>query len=513
MPDSRKPATVAVHAGRPERGPDQPLNVPITMASTYGAGGDTEYGRYGNPTWAAFEDALGALEGGRCLSFSSGMGAVTTVLDLVGHDGLVVAPEHSYTGTLLQLADLESRGRIRTKLVDITDTGAVAAACDDAALVWFESPTNPALEIADIAAISAAAHEAGAVVVVDNTFATPVLQQPLALGADIVVHSVTKYLAGHSDALMGAIVTANDELYRVLKGRRDLLGATPGTLEAYLALRGLRTLHLRVERAQANATELARRLADHPALSEVRYPGFGGIVSIVARRWRRGRRPARPSGPSCGCTRRRSAAWSRRSSAGAAGTPSRRRSRTGWSGSRSASRTSTTCGPTSSRRSTAWRRSGGGAGLEPASAGDLDSWPDPRPATDQHDGVRVVRVGVRRADLGALLDDAVAVDDRPVQTRPLLDPGVLEDHAVAHQGALLHDHPGPRTLRMTVPDTVDPGLSRLSVTLAPSSTRAAGRCCWWLRIGQSGSSSTPRSPVQASWCAATYLCGWPRSFQ
>jgi len=281
MPDSRKPATVAVHAGRPERGPDQPLNVPITMASTYGAGGDTEYGRYGNPTWAAFEDALGALEGGRCLSFSSGMGAVTTVLDLVGHDGLVVAPEHSYTGTLLQLADLESRGRIRTKLVDITDTGAVAAACEDAALVWFESPTNPALEIANIAAISAAAHEAGAVVVVDNTFATPVIQQPLTLGADIVVHSVTKYLAGHSDALMGAIVTADDELYRVLKGRRDLLGATPGTLEAYLALRGLRTLHLRVERAQANATELARRLAEHPALSEVRYPGFGGIVSIV----------------------------------------------------------------------------------------------------------------------------------------------------------------------------------------------------------------------------------------
>jgi len=281
MAESTKPATVAVHAGRPDRGPDQPLNVPITMASTYGAGGDVEYGRYGNPTWAAFEEALGALEGGRCLSFSSGMGAITTVLDLVGHDGLVVAPQHSYTGTLLQLADLELRGRVRTKLVDITDTAAVVAACDDAALVWFESPTNPALELADIAAIAAAAHEAGARVVVDNTFATPVLQQPLALGADIVLHSATKYIAGHSDALMGAVVTADDELYGVLKGRRDLLGTTPGTLEAYLALRGLRTLPLRVERAQANATELARRLAGHPALSEVRYPGFGAIVSIV----------------------------------------------------------------------------------------------------------------------------------------------------------------------------------------------------------------------------------------
>ncbi len=281
MADSRKPATVAVHAGRPERGPDQPLNVPITMASTYGAGGDLEYGRYGNPTWSAFEDALGALEGGRCLSFSTGMGAVTTVLDLVGTDGLVVAPQHSYTGTLLQLADLELRGRIRTKLVDITDTEAVKAACDDAALVWFESPTNPALELADVAAIAAAAHEAGARVVVDNTFATPILQQPLALGADIVLHSATKYIAGHSDALMGAVVTADDELYGVLKGRRDLLGTTPGTLEAYLALRGLRTLPLRVERAQSNAGELASRLSGHPALSEVRYPGFGAIVSIV----------------------------------------------------------------------------------------------------------------------------------------------------------------------------------------------------------------------------------------
>ncbi len=276
-----KPATVAVTAGRPPHEPDQPLNVPITMASTYGASGDLEYGRYGNPTWGAFEDALGALEGGRALAFSSGMAAVTTVLDLVGHDGLVVAPAHSYTGTLLQLGDLESRGRIRTKLVDVTDTDEVAAACEDAALVWFESPTNPALEVADIAAISAAAHDAGAYVVVDNTFATPLLQQPLSLGADIVVHSVTKFLAGHSDVLMGAVVTADDQLHGVLKGRRDLLGSTPGTFEAWLALRGLRTLHLRVERAQANATELVRRLAGHPAVAEVRYPGFGAIVSVV----------------------------------------------------------------------------------------------------------------------------------------------------------------------------------------------------------------------------------------
>jgi cystathionine gamma-synthase len=276
-----RPATIAVTAGRPPHDPDQPLNRPIVMASTYVAGGDLEYGRYGNPTWTAFEDTLGALEGGRALAFSTGMAAVTTVLDLVGHDGLVVAPAHSYTGTLLGLADLESRGRIRSKLVDITDTEAVVAAVEDAALVWFESPTNPALEIADIAAISAAAHDAGAYVVVDNTFATPINQRPLTLGADIVVHSATKYLSGHSDALLGALVTDDDELFAVLKGRRDLFGATPGTLEVWLAARGLRTLHLRMERAQANATELTRRLTEHPAISEVRYPGFGAIISVV----------------------------------------------------------------------------------------------------------------------------------------------------------------------------------------------------------------------------------------
>jgi cystathionine gamma-synthase len=276
-----QPATIAVTAGRPPHVADQPLNTPITMTSTYVAGGELEYGRYGNPTWSAFEEALGALEGGRCLAFSSGLAAVTTVLDLVGQGGKVVAPAHSYTGTLLQLADLEARGRITTELVDITDTAAVEEACVDAALVWFESPTNPALEIADIASIASAAHDEGAYVVVDNTFATPLIQQPLSLGADVVVHSATKYLAGHSDVLMGAIVTADDELYAVLKGRRDLLGSTPGTFEAWLALRGLRTLHLRVERAQANATELVGRLREHPAVVETRYPGFGGIVSIV----------------------------------------------------------------------------------------------------------------------------------------------------------------------------------------------------------------------------------------
>jgi cystathionine gamma-synthase len=166
-------------------------------------------------------------------------------------------------------------------LVDVTDTNALLAACDEAALVWLESPTNPALEVVDLEPVIEAAHAAGAYVAVDNTFATPLLQRPLDLGADLVVHSATKFLSGHADVMLGALVTRDDELYGVLKGRRDLVGAIPGTLEAWLALRGLRTLHLRVERAQANAQELVRRLADHPAVGEVRYPGFGAMVAIV----------------------------------------------------------------------------------------------------------------------------------------------------------------------------------------------------------------------------------------
>ncbi len=280
-----RPATRAVHAGRPPHQVDEPLNVPITMAATYVAGGEREYGRYTNPTWTAFEEALAGLESpehpARCLSFASGLAAAAVLLDLVGHGETVVAPRHAYNGCTMQMADLEARGRITAHLVDISDTAAVVAACEDAALVWLESPTNPAMELADLAGITAAAHEAGAYVVVDNTFATPILQQPLDLGADLVLHSATKYISGHSDVLMGAIVTRDQTLYDVLKRRRDLYGAIPGPFESWLALRGLRTLPLRVERASANAAELARRLRAHPAVEEVRYPGFGGMVSVV----------------------------------------------------------------------------------------------------------------------------------------------------------------------------------------------------------------------------------------
>jgi cystathionine gamma-synthase len=276
-----RPTTKAVHLGRPPHEPDQPLNTPITMASTYVAGGDLEYGRYANPTWTAFEEALGGLEGGRCLAFSSGLAAVATILDLVANGEKVVAPRHSYNGSVMQLGDLELRGRLQVQLVDVTDTDAFVAACADASLVWIETPTNPAMELADVPTITEAAHEAGAYVVVDNTFATPVLQQPLDWGVDLVLHSATKYIAGHSDLLMGAVVTRDDQLHGVLKGRRDLVGAVPGPFEAWLALRGLRTLPLRVERAQANAKELVRRLEERPDVEEIRYPGFGGMISIV----------------------------------------------------------------------------------------------------------------------------------------------------------------------------------------------------------------------------------------
>ncbi|MGN6444730.1 trans-sulfuration enzyme family protein [Amnibacterium sp.] len=284
MDDGSRPlrfATRAVTAGRPPAAPDAPLNQPVVLASTYGSFGELEYGRYANPSWAAFEAALGELEGGTCVSFASGMAAVSAVLDLVPTGGTVVAPRHSYTGTVARLQELEARDAVRAAWVDITDTAAVIAAARGAALVWLESPTNPALELADVPAIVRGAHAAGALVAVDNTFATPLLQRPIEHGADLVVHSVTKYLAGHSDLLMGAVVATDPELVAKVTGARSLGGAVPSAFEAFLALRGLRTLPVRLERAQATAQRLVRRLEGHPGVTETRYPGFGAIVSIV----------------------------------------------------------------------------------------------------------------------------------------------------------------------------------------------------------------------------------------
>jgi cystathionine gamma-synthase len=250
------------------------------FASTYHAPGPMGYGRYGNPTWTAFEEALGALEGGVATSFASGMAAVSATLSLLPEGACVVGPSHAYLGTVELLRERERQGRIELRVVDVADSQAVAAAAKGADLVWLESPTNPMLQVADIAAAASAAHDSGGLLVVDNTFATPLLQRPLALGADIVVHSVTKYLAGHADVVLGAVVAVNQDLTDRVVAHRSTHGSIPGPMETFLALRGMRTLHLRVERSQATAVTLVNRLRSHPAVSRVRYAGLGSIVSI-----------------------------------------------------------------------------------------------------------------------------------------------------------------------------------------------------------------------------------------
>jgi len=189
---------------------------------------------------------------------------------------VVVVSSHSYSGTAARLRDLEAAGRVAVRLVQIDDPAAVAAACEGAAVLWIETPTNPALEVCDLAAATAAARAHGVLTVCDNTFATPLLQRPLEVGVDVVVHSATKALAGHSDVLMGAVVVRDDALYDRVLRVRTLVGAIPGPLDAYLALRGMRTLALRLRQAQATAYDLATRLATHPAVLNVRYPGLPG---------------------------------------------------------------------------------------------------------------------------------------------------------------------------------------------------------------------------------------------
>jgi cystathionine gamma-synthase len=270
----RSRTTAAIAAGRPERAPDGPLNPPTVFASTFHAGGPVAYGRDGNPTWTALEDVLGELEGGAALAFASGMAAVAALVDLVPVGGIVVVPRDGYYGTRALLAG-SVPGRFAVREVDIADTDATLTACAGAHLLFVESPTNPLNDVADIRALVAGAHDGGVRVAVDNTYLTPMAQRPLELGADVVVHSVTKLLAGHSDVVLGAAVTPIDSpLLAQLKRRRSHAGAIPGPMEAYLALRGIRTLPLRFERAQANARDLAERLSGHPAVSRVRYPGL-----------------------------------------------------------------------------------------------------------------------------------------------------------------------------------------------------------------------------------------------
>jgi len=279
------PSTQAVRLGRPE-GPGTPVNGPVQLSSTFRAGGTSVYGRDSNATWEAFEEVLGALEGGTALAFASGMAAISSILETVPVGGSVVAAGDAYNGTRRYLADGSGRGRFVVRYVDVSDTEATLSACEEVrprgpaageapgAWLWLESPTNPLLAIADLPELIEGGHRLGMMVAVDNTFATPLLQSPLDLGADVVAHSATKLISGHSDVVLGAVVTSSAPLLERLRTRRSLHGAIPGPVETYLALRGLRTLPVRLERAQATAGDLAERLAGRTGVSCVRYPGL-----------------------------------------------------------------------------------------------------------------------------------------------------------------------------------------------------------------------------------------------
>jgi len=257
-----------------------------------------EYSRTGNPTRNALEECLAALEDARhCLAFSSGLGAETTLMLLLNPGDHVVYMEDVYGGTFRLFDKVLKRFGMTFTAVDASDVDQVEAAMTDKTrMVWLESPTNPLLRVVDIDAVSEVAHSRGAMVCVDNTFATPYLQQPLHLGADVVVHSSTKYIGGHSDVVGGAMMTNSDELEKQLRFHQNAVGAVPSPFDCWLLLRGVKTLALRVERQSENALEIASALARHKAVKRVFYPGldahpnraiagrqmrmFGGMVSF-----------------------------------------------------------------------------------------------------------------------------------------------------------------------------------------------------------------------------------------
>ncbi len=267
-------------AGRPQRVADAPLNTPMTLASTYVAGGDLGYGRFGNPGWSALEEAIGALEHGWALAFATGMAAANAILETLPRNGKLVIPSNCYLGVAALAQDRARRDGLQVVPVPATDTAAILSAAEGADVVWLESPTNPMMDVADLPTIGAALSGTATRLVVDNTFATPVLQQPLSLGADVVLHSATKFMSGHSDALLGALVTRDDAEFTQFDDIRKTQGATPGTLEAFLVLRGIRTLPLRVRAAETSARTLSHRLSTNDGVSRVRYPGWGSLLAI-----------------------------------------------------------------------------------------------------------------------------------------------------------------------------------------------------------------------------------------
>lgn len=262
-------------AGARPTEPGDPLNTPIVAASSYVNGGEWGYARdEGTPTWVALETLLGRLESGRALAFGSGMAAIAAVFDQLNVGAHIIWPDDCYQGVAGIIADGEKQGRWTSSRIAVDDTAQWVDAGASADLIWLESPSNPLLVIADLRAIAAANRKPGSILAVDNTVATPLNQQPLQLGADISVMAATKYVGGHSDLLCGVAITDNDALHAGLFRSRLLNGATPGNLETFLAVRGARTLSIRLAAAQKSAQSLAERLEAHPAVVKVRYPGL-----------------------------------------------------------------------------------------------------------------------------------------------------------------------------------------------------------------------------------------------
>ena len=278
--------TRAIHAGQepdPQTGAVVP---PVYQVSTYaqdgvgGLRGGYEYSRSGNPTRTALEECLASLEGGtRGLAFASGLAAEDTLLRTVTAPGThAIIGNDAYGGTYRLFARVAEPWGVEHTPVDLTDLDAVRAAIRPGAtrVIWAETPTNPLLTVVDIAALARIAHEAGALLVVDNTFASPYLQQPLALGADVVVHSTTKYLGGHSDVIGGGLVVSDAELGDRLAYHQNAMGSVPGPWDSWLVLRGIKTLGVRMDRHCSNAKAIVDLLVDHPRVTEVFYPGLPG---------------------------------------------------------------------------------------------------------------------------------------------------------------------------------------------------------------------------------------------
>ncbi|HTP07782.1 MAG TPA: cystathionine gamma-synthase [Anaerolineae bacterium] len=296
--------TLAIHAGQAPDPATGAVMTPIYQTSTYvqsavGEHQGYDYARTGNPTRTALEACLAALEGAQYgLCFASGMAAIDTLLRLVKPGEHVLASNDVYGGTYRLFTRVLRDYGLQFDFVELADLDRVRAAIkSNTRLLWVETPTNPLLKIADLAALAKIAHAAGAQLAVDNTFASPYLQQPISLGADFVIHSTTKYLGGHSDVIGGAIILNDAATYERLKFLQNAVGAVPGPLDCFLTLRGLKTLPLRMERHSANAQRIAEFLADHPGVKRVLYPGledhpghriaqkqmrlYGGMISFL----------------------------------------------------------------------------------------------------------------------------------------------------------------------------------------------------------------------------------------